>query len=543
MSVRCSFRHSHYENYSQTTGYGCDGTDQCWVTANPGPGIDDTWLCPFHSAETSHATERGNLVRAYVEQAGQQELAIVWIGVSFDEEWKRIPSVNAHLDFMECSFESLDLSKRDFRRSVTFSDCQFRELADFRSSKFHHSLRMTYCSFKGPTYFNSCRFTGDVSFVEVTSLHTNFAGSHFAGRLQIAAAEYDSFGFTKVECSKEVDIFDLTVASQANLNNGTFQAFSLRAAEFRGTADFSSVSAKAFELVDAHFQEPALFKAVSLDEFSGTNIEFLARADFSDSVLANTRILNVRAHELVTFTNARCEGEFKLTGVFEASLRLNNASMACLFQLGGTYKFVNFDNTVFGEAADFTDVSEFETAPTFYNTEVHEGTTFNLSSFVNTRSKGAKSAYRRLKQIMGDLRAIDEESHFHALELDSKLYSKQTSFTDKFFLLGYRLISGYGRSATAPLLALLLIYLVSAGVYLSLHPWGVDADSVTDALIFSASQVTRPFFIWSESGVQSAKTLFWDGYRWVLAVSLLQTVFSLTAITLLILAIRRKFKL
>lgn len=187
--------------------------------------------------------------------------------------------------------------------------------------------------------------------------------------------------------------------------------------------------------------------------------------------------------------------------------------------------------------------SKFLSAPNFSGTSLTHGNTFpKISYFISRSGEEDAAAYRILRYISESQRDRELEGMFFALEQESilnknKSFSKylSTSFIYKFF-------SEYGTNITRPILIFLISLLIFSLSYtlikipkinLSLP---LDWSLIKDSFIFSLQQSLSPFSYLRDSKPEGNISIL------LLALTILQSIISITCIALSGLVIRWKFK-
>ncbi len=216
---------------------------------------------------------------------------------------------------------------------------------------------------------------------------------------------------------------------------------------------------------------------------------------------------------------------------------------------GSTFQdSANFDDSKMSAACAFSGTRFLSLVPTFNGASLHDGVDFTgaeISSF----SRGEdEAAYRFLKRTMESRRDRKEQARFFACELRARRSRLKLPSVKRFFSASYGLFANYGQSISRPLWAFLAILLVASVVYYSLAvdgrviAQGDPGKLAQTALEFGIQQYVRPFAIWS-SGY--ASHIDWvepnlGVLRWL---ALAQSLLGVGALTLFVLAVRRKFRL
>jgi len=234
-------------------------------------------------------------------------------------------------------------------------------------------------------------------------------------------------------------------------------------------------------------------------------------------------------------------------------------------------KNAEFNNRKFFGASSF-DRSKWEGVPKFHNSTLNPDTSFREAMFVNpqlrTRKKRASTnlgrdageklmfeyerAFRTLKLQMESLRAKQEESKFHRLELISRrLRGGEINTSERVASFLYDLFCGYGESFSSPLIYIFLMWSSFAGINLyTLRTLYFFKES----LLFSMINLFRPFYVFNPSFERMAAQE--NSKYWRFVNELLQndwftfyvfsTIHSISGIILLfltLLALRRRFQI
>ena len=208
---------------------------------------------------------------------------------------------------------------------------------------------------------------------------------------------------------------------------------------------------------------------------------------------------------------------------------------------------VSFENRQFLKSASFEGCI-FTKAPVFHGCALHEGTTFpSREKFKDVTSTHAAKAYRTLKLAMEQVRARREEGMFYALEQYSRRCQPDTPPSEKLVSHLYGWTADYGEKFLRPLGWLAGTTLVSFSIYTGIVYFPTGALShLRECFEFTIEQLVRPFSVWLPSGGTVLKEPFGANPDLMLILQFfatLQTLVSLSLITLFILALRRRFKL
>ncbi|AWZ01519.1 pentapeptide repeats (9 copies) [Rhodobiaceae bacterium] len=432
-------------------------------------------------------------------------------GVVFPGSFSCADRALPEIDFSHCRFE---------RGNVDFSGAEFSgNTASFSSAVFS----CVDVSFKD-TLFTSKR----AEFYETVfrCLDVWFAGADFSDC-------YAAFSGSNFDCN-HVDFLGASFTGGDNFQrtkfSGTSTSFSN--SQFTG-GDFS--------LAEFGSDETYFDRAEFLDGYpTFENAKFFGhKVDFSNSAFCTT----------VSFAaSPRKKADIRELAFGE--LNFNNANFASR---------VSFSNRVFLAATSFKNTG-FARAPEFHGCELHQNTAFpSIGSFRDTSYKGAATAYRTLRLAMKQQEAHEEEAMFWALEQISKRNDLECNPLNNWKNLFnwipwslsavYALLSNYGLSINRPLVALTVWLFGATPIFYFCLRSNVDklfgSTTYSDLLGFSIAQSLRPFFIWGDYNGSGIRSVLGENVN-VLSVKLFATadsLISLVLIALLILAVRRRFRM
>lgn len=293
--------------------------------------------------------------------------------------------------------------------------------------------------------------------------------------------------------------------------------------------------------------------------YDGEPVKFtIERSDFRENFsMRKCKFLNS-----VTFPHCTWHSVCKITNnVFSKpyDCRSSEFKTVAIFKNNCFKKKAIFTNCKFLDSSTFED-TVFCKTPEFHGATVHQGTSFYRTTFLGFNTEEDWRAYRTLKLKMNEIQAQDEEGYFFACEQRAK---RKVQWKDKKFINGlkvvvsnkerfgessyfvvtlsclYDLISGYGERASTTaywwvlqLTLFFAIYLHNANSIKST----LGSDSVANAFLMSVKASINPLSIFNSSGLVSSTSLG------VVSIMILQSVISVSILTLLLLAIRRKFR-
>ncbi len=372
-----------------------------------------------------------------------------------------------------------------------------------------------------PIDFNGCIFTEKA----------NFRGAVFEGLTKFEGAVFEG----------AADFCSAKFLDQANFQDASFmQRAKFNFAEFFYNANFER----------SEFKDVACFESASFGSwtfFSKTKfcVAHFDFATFNNCVFFKMAEFHGRASfQVRTEQNRKWNVQRGFANDDEVNRRLDKNFPMMDFNGAVFGDRISFSNRHFLEATDFSNAI-FEYAPEFHNCVLHQDTDFTGTDFKDTESKHAARAYRILKLAMGDVRARNEEAMFYAKEQDSLRRKENTPLSNKIMSWVYMVLSDYGRSYVRPLLILTLITACFSFTYWF---WEVRSGGVANAgnmFSFAMKQIVRPFSIWTANGIaQSEPIAIVTHYPLALRlVATVQSLLSISLVTLFLLAVRRQFRL
>ena len=382
----------------------------------------------------------------------------------------------------------LDFTGVVFPKNLDFANTEFPKVL------FNHATFGGLALFKDATFgeadFVNSVFREEAIFESARFSKAGFGWAMFHGRAEFSHAifeEFGTFGGAKFEIGG------------ANFSKATFG----------GPAQFNDVAFRTWaNFEDAAFGDRAVFGSAVFHSFAW----FQASAKHSDD-------------------QAIQHNTFGLASFIEAHF-LSDAS---------------FVNRRFLEPARFNDCI-FEKAPEFHGCSIHEGSTFPpRENFRDVQTDNAAHAYRTLKRAMRQLMAKREEAMFSQLEQESLSFQDSTPWFHKVTTFLYKTTTNYGESFVRPLAWLF----ITSFFFFFLYTWIVYEQTgflsnFTECFQFTIEQITLPFTVWGASGGIQLKSLLLNNSSLVLFVQLLatiQSVFSWALVSLVLLALRRRYKL
>lgn len=236
-----------------------------------------------------------------------------------------------------------------------------------------------------------------------------------------------------------------------------------RLIDFRGAVFKSAVIFRDSEISDGALLNRVSFQDVALfdDAKFRTGI-----ADFSSSIFAKDAYFDGVEAEALFFDGATMAAGFRLTGRGKEVGRqgLGRAMFRGVRFAGGA----DFSNRLFLESTDFgprqSDVDSggektyFQFAPRFYNSILHQDTSFADVVFAETaiKERGSALAFNVLRRSMQDQQNAREEQKFLRLQFDAEREESKRGASRLLYLI-YKIVADYGLSVTRPAALLLII--------------------------------------------------------------------------------------
>jgi hypothetical protein len=226
-------------------------------------------------------------------------------------------------------------------------------------------------------------------------------------------------------------------------------------AHFDGHAEFTA----------AHFEDYASFRGAIFKLYAGfMGVHFERSANFSKANFKNfANFTAAHFDDFAGFTEAKFEGTASFSGAhFEGFAHYK-----------GTHFEDNadFKNAHFAGAANFSDVDlnsktifdrvTFKKPPVFHQAELHQDTNFHEADFQGARavvSDEAARAWQRLKVIMNEAHAHDQELRFFAYEMGVR--GRMARWPVNWLYGLYETFSNYGRSMGLPVVWLAILNVV-----------------------------------------------------------------------------------
>lgn len=375
-----------------------------------------------------------------------------------------------------------------------------------------HAVDFTAACFDGPVNFEDCKFHDPVSF-----RWAQFAcGARFSRASFFKELRFDGATFGESDVREGVAFRDCSFQDEAQFVETTFATGADFTASYFGKRTFFD---------SAHFQKTTAFERTAfIAPVSFANATFDGWAGFG-----TTRGAKVKPHDTPADT---------FEHVFFRTTRFHGTT--------------DFGNRIFRQPAIFED-AEFARAPLFHGCDLQGGQTFRQAKFLPSATRpesqdDAALAFQTLKRLMESIRAWDEEARFFAFELRARRRQSRTARNERIMSALYDSFSAYGWSFSRPLAWLLCLTVLCwwgyVGIGLLAEPgwqWTL-VGSRLDALTLTLQQLTQPFRIWSVPGHPADLPPWGDTLLAVRGLATIQSLLSITFITLFLFALRRRFR-
>lgn len=333
---------------------------------------------------------------------------------------------------------------------------------------------------------------------------------------------------------EEVDFQGEVKASNANFGLGGF-----RTATFQRTARIENA------LID-NFSNCIFRMNVSLT--SSRRLGCLSNCVFHDTVnleqVQAGRFHRCEFRGAVTFHSGRFNDLHIAASRFYASASFNGAH----FHGTTWFEAVVFDNTAYFNKGEFFGPAYFNRVtfrkpPEFYEAKLYPDTSFYTSAFFGFSSEAEWAAYRQLRHhAIEQMKSPAEEGRFFMYEQRTRanldLKQRGNRFAGAISKM-YDLTNNYGQNVFRPFLLLIATNVVFAVVYLFFCTdiaSGPPAPQIVGAIGLSLQNVFAPFLFFGR------QAQFVPTAGLTIALSIAQSIVTLTLITLWLLAIRRRLR-
>ena len=559
---RCQYHNIGFIEVDKSKKLYChDGTSQCWLKKTN----DESEYCELHTKGC------GSIKNQFIHDilvktrgANHKGEIVIIAGVNFELflDDKYLPTnSNTKIQFKDCEFQDgLNWGNAKINEELLFEKCLFPEGVCFNETQMGTStfigceihcfdameVNASLINFENTNISESCLIVGgriEFLFIENSSIHIgNFSESHI--------------GICSVKESK---------ITHFNLSNSEVSSLILDSVKLHGT---TSIINSVFQ-VNEVLQNSSSFEVQNCTFFS--NCEFSGSTFHADSEIANTRFkkeVNFQESEFNTLIIK--ESSFSGSVTFEKSsfksLTVNSITFEQMCSWGNikcdgwsNFQSNQFKGQAFFSRSSFTygpifTGSSFEFCPVFHDTELPQSSEFRGVVYKNINDLNAPPSYRTLKHAMNKISDKRQEALFHKLELRSIRKQKNTPASEKFFSWIYDKVSEYGQNYFKPLGWMFLCNSIAFLLYLIMIPRNVMMNSNTffseslHALKIIIINIVAPFKLWFGREKLILSQVFGVDHHWsynliLASITSLQTIISLTLVTLFLLALRRSFKL
>jgi len=424
--------------------------------------------------------------------------------------------------------ELLDLSGVTFPDQSTFSNVEVLGKTIFDGVTLPDKMTISACnfgdtgSFEGlktgdDVKFKNCHFGKKTSFLKKRNRLTEF------GKRNVFSNS--TFGYKS-------DMSDCKFGIGCSFEKGTIITnTNFSKAHFGSQTRFNGVTIHNASFNDCTFENMATFESCTFNHqtnFSGVKF-----------------IKTTEDHGPLSFLGSMFNGTTDFTGcTFSGPIAFKH----------GEFNEIDFTGTTFAAKADFQnrafkgktkfDDCHFAVAPEFHNATLHEDTSFINTNFDDTSNSSAAASYRTLRRKMEEHRSKQNQSKFYALELRSVRMSGALQGTAKFLSYLYDMFCGYGLRMGRPIAWLFGINFAFTCLYFTIG-LNYKQNHFFPNFKFTMEQLVRPFYVWMGTyKPPSGLNNIWDDVAIFFQVlASFQSLISLGLLTLLILSIRRQFKM
>lgn len=458
---------------------------------------------------------------------------------------------NSNLMISSSTFNVCNLNNIDVQGHLNISNnCTFSELLNFSGNTINEGSTISNVKVSGASvfdgtsipdnmHFNGCNFGNNSSFRGFkTGKDVTFSNCHFGGNSSFTkkGRRTTEFGkknhFQNTHILNDSDLTDCKFGVGFKFDNGSIgDGCIFSGAKFGSQTKFSNVTINGASFSDATFENIAAFDTCTFENrtnFSG--IRFIKTTKGSGPISFDKCVF----HGKTKFNGSKFDGpvSFKF----------------------GSFDHVDFSDCVFSDNASFLNRtfedttsfknSIFEVSPKFHGATLHQDTDFVGTAFNDTSSASAAAAYRTLRHAMEQQRSKRNQSKFYALELRSATNSREIEGAARALSILYGLFCNYGLRTGAP-----AIWLIGMNILFSAVYWFIgrmfDHSQYLTYFKFMMEQLVRPFYVWTGAYKPSEELrCIWGevslGFQ---LLATLQSLISIGLITLLVLAIRRQFKM
>jgi len=180
---------------------------------------------------------------------------------------------------------TLDLSRKEFKNDVTFSNAKFHEMVSFNTVKFTNAnfIRATFsenanfleATFSENAFFFGATFSENANFSRATFKNAYFKEAIFSENAYFSGATFKNAYFKEATFSENANFLEATFSENANFSRATFKNANFLEATFSENANFK----KAIFSENANFSG-ATFKNANFDYARFYSVTLFNRANF-----------------------------------------------------------------------------------------------------------------------------------------------------------------------------------------------------------------------------------------------------------------------
>lgn len=453
------------------------------------------------------------------------------------------------LEFGFSKFHRVDFNRTKFLGTTRFEGAKFGVYAQFQS-KFEGSANFKDAIFSGTAFFDSVKFKS-VSFENAAfNGSTTFYGACFGGSSDFDNSIFSgSAKFERAEFFDTVDFSNGIFRSALNFKNACFTGvMKCRYRDFLDDAIFDGASfAKPVDFYGSQFHKFASFQtAIWPDNIISTHSSFdqtlfIGLVTFAGSGFGR----------LASFNGAKFERGLVIDDVEESASRTRFRK--------------ELDEAVSYSRQEFHQQLESINA-------ARENSGINFLNRRDRRQLENELRDRRLAELEGGCRTLKKhysaisdnvnEQRMYRFEILARREQHIVNYSEKTISYLYGLFSRFGDSFLRPIFGLVFLIFIFAIIYISL---GVAADEIiykdlivyiknnfADSVLFSWTNTFKPLSALSVDA-PDAKNPSWSStfvvghgnefHLLIVALSTIQSIFSVTLAFLSVLAVRRKFQI
>lgn len=362
-------------------------------------------------------------------------------------------------------------------------------------------------------------------------------------------ATIERFGIPTDLLGKKLDLRGVIFPKQYSFSQtkGTTQlpSIDLSDSEFCGSVSFSNVNFRGltyfsnctFE-ADADFSQTQFTQAVYFEE-----VRWKTEVNFASSSFHGPAFFNSSKFRIALIERAEFLHLANFSSI-QSSLRISFRTT--IFENGAVFhkaKFLatDFEGTQFKQNVTF-ELAEFHIAPSFFLTRFDGSIILEKASFVH----GAAGSYRYMKRLMEDYRDWREATRLFGYEMAAERrgmhWLAKWGFSLNFW---YWALNDYGRDYRRGICWVIILLFLFSVVYFwmgnirATNEWRyqlIDISEYGKALIFSLQNVVFPFIFRKALPVEINSLAGW-------VISIIHSAVNILLIAMIVLSIRRRFKI